>query len=89
MWFKAAKNLHRAMWRNNLVGKLLNFQDLMFLSPTDVTALNLDALGCDAGTILVREESFSTVRELENRRPNIGGMVVMGQPGTGMSLLQT
>jgi hypothetical protein len=74
------------MWRNDLVGKLRNVdncEDLKYLPSADVKDLHLEALGCDAETILVREEYLSTVRELEYRRPNIGGMVVTGQPGTG------
>jgi hypothetical protein len=74
------------MWRSDLVGKLCNVEDLTYLPPTNVKDLHLEALGCDAGTILVREEYLSTVRELESHRLNTGGMVVTGQPGTGMSL---
>ena len=90
--YKAAEALHRAVWQTDLekmLHKVDKCEDLKYLPPTVVRNLQLDVLGCDTETILIREEYEFTFKELEKHRPNIGGVVVTGQPGIGTSLLQT
>jgi hypothetical protein len=90
-WCEAAKNLYLAMWGSNLEERLLNVAGcagLKYLPPTEVKTLQLRALGCDVNAILFREEYPFTLKRLQDRRPNLGGVVVTGQPGIGTSLLQ-
>jgi hypothetical protein len=92
IWHEAAKNLHRAMWRNNLRKRLLdvpNCKGLKYLRLLD-DLQQLQELWCYSGVaaILVREEYTFTMKRLEYHRPNIGGVVVAGQPGIGTSSLQ-
>ena len=78
------------MWLNDLEEKLLKVdkcEDLKYLPPTEVENLQLNELGCEADAILVHEEYLLTFKELEMYRLNIGGIVLMGQPGIGTSLL--
>ena len=85
--YEAAKNLHREMWRNDF-SRLLKADKcngFKYLPATEVQRLQLEVLGCEAGAILFREEYIFTLKRLEERRPNIGGVVVTGQPGIGMT----
>ena len=74
------------MWLNDLEEKLLKVdkcEDLKYLPPTEVENLQLNELGCEADAILVHEEYLLTFKELEMYRPNIGGIILTGQPGIG------
>jgi hypothetical protein len=91
IWYNAAQVLHKAMWRQDLDKKLQKVtrgSDLKYLPPTEVNNLQLRELGCYADAILVRKEYLVTFKSLEDHRPNIGGVVVTGQPGIGTSFLQ-
>ena len=86
--YKAANDLHRAMWLNNFEGKLVEVDEcegLTYLPSTEVRDLQLNALGCNATAILVREEYHFTYEELKKHHPNpnIGGIVLTGHPGIG------
>ena len=86
-----AVRLHWAMWGNDLKERLHNVEnseDLEYLPRADVQDLHLEALGCQANTIIVREEYPFTLKKLDNHRPNIEGMVVTGHPGIDMTSLQ-
>ncbi len=81
------------MWGKNLEERLRNVSetnnlnsDLKYLPPDEVDNLRLRELGCDADAILFREEYHLTSKRLEDLRPNVGGVVVTGQPGIGMCL---
>ncbi|KAF8503700.1 hypothetical protein F5888DRAFT_1631601 [Russula emetica] len=76
-WYEAAKNLYRVMWGNNLEERLLNVagcEGLKYFPPTEVKNLQLRALGCDVNAILFREEYPFTLKRLQDRRPNLGGL---------------
>jgi len=62
---------------------------LKYLPPTEVKNLQLGELGCGVDPILFRKEYSLTLKRLEVRRSDIGGVVVLGQPGIGTSLLWT
>jgi hypothetical protein len=79
------------MWLNNFEGKLVEVDEcegLTYLPSAEVRDLQLNALGCNATAILVREEYLFTYEELRRHRPNTGGTVLTGQPGIGTSLLR-
>jgi hypothetical protein len=91
IWYKAAKVLHNALWQTDLEKRLLTVDTgkdyLKYLPANEVKDLQLPELGCyDA--ILFREEYDLTRKESEKRQPGlgIGGVVVTGQPGIGMSV---
>lgn len=56
---------------------------LKYIPRDKVNMLRLRDLGCDAGAILIRDEYRLAVGRLKDRRANIGGAVVTGQPGIG------
>ena len=83
--YKAANDLHRAMWLKNFERKLAEVDEcegLTYLPSAEVRDLQLNALGCNATAILVREEYHFTYEELKRHHPNpnIGGMVLTGHP---------
>jgi hypothetical protein len=90
--YKAAENLHQALWQKDLEKRFLEVNEcegLKFLPSTEVRDLRLKDLGCDANIILIREDYCFTLRELEKyRQLNAGGVVVMGHPGIGTNLLR-
>jgi|SRR6267154_1592654 len=73
IWYEAAENLHRAMWRNDLSRLLKVDRRNGFEYPpaTEVQSLGLQVLGCKADAILFREEYIFILKRLEGRRPNI------------------
>lgn len=92
VWYEAARNLHRAMWQNDIEKKLLDvvgYKGLKYLPLTEVKNLQLGELGCTENPILFREDYSFTLKQLKDRRSNhdFGGMVVLGHPGIGTSLL--
>jgi hypothetical protein len=77
------------MWRNDIgekLRKVTESNDLKYLPPNEVDNLQLRELGCDADAILIREEYTFTSKTLEDRRANMGGTVVTGQPGIGTTI---
>jgi hypothetical protein len=90
IWYKAATNLHRAIWQNDLEKKLPNVagcKGLKYLPPIEVKDLQLGELGCDVDAILFREEYSLALKKLEVCQPDLGGMVVLGHPGIGTGSL--
>jgi hypothetical protein len=81
------------MWgKNNLEEKLANVDvygdiKLKYLPSTEVEHLKLRELGCTADAILIREDYVFAFEKLKGRQPNVGGIVLTGQPGIGASLL--
>jgi hypothetical protein len=87
-WYDVAKKLYKAMWRQDLTSRLQDVEDLKYLPATVVDELGLQDLGFDASVLLVREEYRFTLKALEGRQTNSGGIVLTGHPGIGMNLLQ-
>jgi hypothetical protein len=74
------------MWQQDLESRLQDVgqcEGLKYLPPTAVHDLRLRRLGCTAEAILVREEYYFTLKALEGRQNNSGGIIVTGHPGIG------
>ena len=69
--YKAAENLHQVVWQKDLEKRFLEVNEcegLKYLPSTEVRDLRLEDLGCDANIILIREDYYFTLRELEKYR---------------------
>jgi hypothetical protein len=89
--YNAAVKLHKAMWEQDLESRLQEVSQcggLKYLPATAIEELQLRRLGCTAEAILVREEYPFTLKALEARQNNSGGIIVTGHPGIGMNSLQ-
>jgi hypothetical protein len=79
------------MWQHDL-SRLLKVDkrnSFKYLPTTKVQSLGLQVLECEADAILIHKKYIFTLKRLKECQPNIGGVVVTGQPGIGTSLLQT
>ena len=89
--YNAAKKLHQAMWQTDFKKRLLDVKGckgLKHLPSSEVKNLQLEQLDFLSDTILVREDYYITLKKLEELHLSARGIVLIGHPGIGMSLLQ-
>ena len=86
--YKAAMELHQAMWQTDFKKRLHDVNGLKYLPSMEVRNLQLEKLDFMADTILVCKDYYSTLEKLEKLYLTARGIVLIGHPGIGMSLLQ-
>ena len=89
--YNAANKLHQAMWQTDFKKRLLDVsgcKGLKYLPSSEVKTLQLEKLGFQSDTILECKDYFFTLKKLDELYPTVRGIVLIGHPGIGMSLLQ-